>query len=95
MCDGSLPTMGSGTGAACTACRMSSCVPETAACAADCACGPIGTCLETTVNYNFAECPNAISAGTGGNPALTKLVQCLDANCLAPCFMTDGAVGEQ
>ena len=93
MCDGSLPTMGSGAAAACTACRVNSCVSATAACAADCACGPIGTCLETTMNYNFTECPNAISASTGGNAALTMLIQCLDTHCLAPCFQSGGADG--
>ncbi len=92
-CDGALPTMGAGGGAACTACRAKSCVSESAACAADCACGPIEACLENSSNHNFTECPNAVAAGTGGNFALTMLTKCLDTNCLSPCFTGGGSDG--
>ena len=89
-CDGSLPTMGAGAGADCTACRVKSCVSQAAACAADCACGPIEACLETSARHNFTECPNAVAAATGGNPPLTMLTMCLDANCLSACFSGGG-----
>ena len=85
-CDGSLPAAGNGAGAACTACRAKNCPSESAACAADCACGPIESCLENSPIHNFTECPNAIAAVMGGNPPLTKLTDCLDTNCLSPCF---------
>jgi hypothetical protein len=91
VCDGSLPTEGDGGGAACTACRVKSCVSASEACAADCACGPIEACLETSPNHNFTQCPNAIAAVMGGNPALTMLTDCLDANCLSACFSGGGA----
>ena len=86
VCDGSLPTEGDGAAVGCTACRVKSCASASEACAADCACGPIEACLETSPNHNFSQCPNAISAVMGGNPALTMLTDCLDVNCLSACF---------
>ncbi len=92
VCDGSLPAYmdGGGPSPDCTACKVKSCATELAQCAMDCVCGPIETCLEGTVNTQLTACPGAINAVMGGNQTLPKLIDCLDTNCLMPCFMDTG-----
>jgi hypothetical protein len=85
MCDGSLPLVGTGPEANCTACRVMNCASESALCAADCACGPVAACLETSFNYDPGPCPNANNAAFSSTPYM-NLVRCLDMNCLMPCF---------
>ncbi len=98
MCDGSLPLVGTGAEANCTACRVMNCASESAMCAADCTCGPVAACLETSFNYDPGPCPNANNAAFSSIPYM-NLVRCLDMNCLMPCFdntrsMDSGAAGD-
>lgn len=86
-CDAALPIADSG--GACTACKVKSCAMLLAQCQADCACNQIEVCLEQQQSEFLNACPNAVNASIGGNMNLTMLIDCLDTNCLAPCFPSD------
>ncbi|HLK39178.1 MAG TPA: hypothetical protein VKU41_20595 [Polyangiaceae bacterium] len=85
-CDGSLPV--GDAGGACTQCKTKMCAKELAQCQADCSCNPIEACLEQ-MDEVLNACPNAVNAIMGGSQTLTTLIDCLDTNCLAPCFPND------
>jgi hypothetical protein len=62
----------------------------------DCTCNRIEACLEAngpdlpTAN---SACPDAISAALSGNHLQTALTDCIDCNCLAPCFPNNSGGG--
>ncbi len=86
-CDAAALPLGGDAAGACTVCKANKCATELAKCAADCVCAPIEICIEMNgPDENLAACPDAVSASLSGSPLLTALTQCLDINCLSPCF---------
>jgi hypothetical protein len=63
---------------------------ELAACASDCACGPIVACLELSNLNNYQGC-NGIGAIQSGEVALMNFAGCAanPAKCGGPCFSPD------